>query len=69
MAPITLSAVYSTRTAFANNQQNEYLVSELQLVVEDCRALQNDIPALQKHMRDRQIMTTAIMQVKCLTNP
>jgi hypothetical protein len=67
MAPITLYVAYLTRTTFANDQQDQYLVSELQLVVEDCRALQNDIPALQKHMRDRQIMATAIMQVKCPT--
>jgi hypothetical protein len=36
-------------------------------VVEECIALKDDIPALQKYMSDREVMTTAIMRVSGLT--
>jgi hypothetical protein len=50
-----------------NDEWDVYLVSEVNLVVEECIPLKDDIPARQKYMSDREVMTIAIMQVSGLT--
>jgi len=46
----------------SNNEWNYYLVSEIDLVIEECLAFKDDNPARQKYMSDREAMTVAIMR-------
>ena len=46
-----------------NNEWDVYLVSEVNLVAEECIALKHDIPARQTYMNDREAMSMAIMRV------
>src|ERR1700733_1988290 len=62
----TLRSVDNSRR---NNEWDNYLVSEIALVIEECCALKDDVPALQRYMHDRQIMATALMRVRKLQIP
>lgn len=56
--------LHEGKTSLENDKSCYYLASEVKLVAEECLALRNDHPALQKYMADRRIAATALMQVR-----